>query len=330
MVQGANVAIADLNTRHLAGLQYRLVIVDDLGDAATADHVCRQAAQGSGMVAVVGDEVGALRSACRKAAKAVPYLSAGDEPGTECTTGLYFVGPTVMQRVNALVAYLAGDRKAKRFALVVGADAVSSAATAAAAAAILKAGARVVASIVSGTGGVPAASLTAIAAARPDAVIDTVAQGQTVAVHRARSGSASARTLTWASVFAAGAGAAYASADSKGVLVVTDYLTRDPSLANQAWLRALVRRYGDGAAPSPVGAEVYDAIELRAAALGDGGAIDGASVSGPRGAVTIDAASHGYATLEMKIGLVESGGVVEQLKSGPALEPGPNCVAAAA
>jgi branched-chain amino acid transport system substrate-binding protein len=115
-----------------------------------------------------------------------------------------------------------------------------------------------------------------------------------------------------------------------GTYLVQDYLTTDASPANQAWLAAIARSFGDGAVPSAVGAETYDAVKLVSAAIVKAGSLQGAaiaaatvavSITGPRGSIEIKPTSRGHATLAMHVGRLQPNNAIEQLAVSGALDP---------
>ena len=119
-----------------------------------------------------------------------------------------------------------------------------------------------------------------------------------------------------------------------GALVSDDYLPGDPALTNQAWLAAVVKKYGDGAIPTASGAAMYDAVEFLGAAIKGAGDTNAAAIisasprvtnTGPRGTVQIGAFNRGYATLAAHIGKVNKNYGIDQIEVSPPIAPTVAC-----
>jgi ABC-type branched-subunit amino acid transport system substrate-binding protein len=330
-VQGATVALARANADHLAGSrQLRFVRVDDGSNPDAAAKACSDLVLKDHVVAIVGFELGASLDACNRAAAPanVPYF-AGVPPGTViCYPNVFVFGFTPSQQVMPLIDYLVHKQLAKTFYVVATDDPLARSATARAAASI------------QGDGGVllgstfrPAQTtdfgpeVAKIAAARPDVVLDALISSDLISFHRQFGANPRAGGTKQASLWLDGAAARSIGPAAVGLVVSQDYNSADPSPANKAWLAALVGRFGDGAVPTSIGAEVYDATLSLASAIDRAqstsgaaitSAVSGVSIDGPRGPIQVAQDAHGYASVSAHIGRVNASYAIDVVDvSGP-------------
>jgi urea transport system substrate-binding protein len=332
-IQGASVAIADVKLRQAAGVwKLRLVQVNDQSDATAARQACASLASTDRVAAIVGVESASPRDACASAARAagVPYLWVGRSTGSECTRDAFYLSPLPGQRMTALVQFLIQQRHLKRFYVVGDSSAESTTLLGAATVLIRTLGGTVLASDL-----LPAVPNFAqvngrIALARPDVTIDALSGSAQSSYYAAVSADQALAKTPFASLDLDETAANEITPAAAGIYVARDYLSADPAAGNQAWLTALISRYGDGAVPTASGAQVYDAIELLAASIRTASsptpaailqAMTGVSVDGPGGSVAIKAASHGYPTLAMHIGRLDSSHLVSQLFVTQPIDP---------
>jgi ABC-type branched-subunit amino acid transport system substrate-binding protein len=332
-IQGATVAVADVNKDLLAGRTLQLVTVDDSAGPAAA---CQSLVEQDHVVAIVGVEDAAARSACSASLRQlqVPYLAARGADSGQCSTNMFFLDLTPLQRVVGLVTYFVATLQARRFYLVSSDTAAGRALAASAGGVIEQAGGAVVKTAFAAPGAPPAQAISIIPASKPDAVIDLRTGADALAFQQAYSASAAVSGYPHGSLGLDALSLGALGASGAGAYVATDYLSTDPAPGNTEWLAAVNKRYGDGAVPSATGAAAYDGVELVAEALGRAGIAGGpqvlgeltrVSVSGPRGDVRIAAGNHGYSTLGAHIGRIKPSGVIEQLQISPPIEPAVTC-----
>lgn len=319
------------------GRQLELVRADDAGAPEIARQVCSRLASVDRVVAIIGTEESATRAACSKAAGAagVPYYAAGGSDSKDCAPNTYYLGAVPAQRATALVEFLRTARAFNRF-YIVGSDSNASRAMVSATGheVDVHGGAVVAISVVSANVASIKAALDGIARARPDVVVEALEAADQVEFQRQVAADSRTALLPRASLDMGIGGASAIGPGVSGTYVVQDYLPTDPSPANQAWLAAVSKSFGDGAIPSAVGAETYDAVELVSAAIIHAGTTDGAAIAaatvavmitGPRGPVQIKPATRGHATLTMHLGRLQSSYAVEQLAVSGAIDPVLTC-----
>ena len=324
-VQGATVAIADVNSRQAAGASMlRLVQVDDRSNAAAAKQACASLVSAAHVAAIVGVESAGPQDSCTSAARTagVPYLAVEGSARSECAEDVFHLSPPTGQRVTALVQYLIGQRHLRRFYVVGDSSLESAALLGAAVGQIATLGGSSVASELL-PGSPDFAQLgRRISLARPDVTIDALSGPAQVQYYAAMASDLRMAKMPFASLELDEIAATNITSPPAGIYLARDYLSADASPGNQAWLTALIARYGDGAVPTALGAQAYDAIELLAASVRKAGgstparittALTDVSVDGPRGSVEIRTGSHGYPTLGMHIGRLDPGHLVSQL-----------------
>ena len=337
VMQAATVAVDAANAARVSSAKpVTLVTADDGGSPDKALAACQRLA-GRGVIAIVGAQDAPDRAACAQAASAnrIPYIAVGPAGAGECYSGAFFVGMTTGQPASAIASFLHGQGLGQRAFIVESTGAASQAISAAFGQAIASVGGAVLSKQVVSDATLDYGDvLAAIAAARPDVVVDSLSGAGAVAFQEQAAADPAVRALPRAGAGVDPAEAARAGPAFEGVLVAGDYLTSDPAPENQAWLRSLVGRYGDGAVPTAAGAETDDAVLLvlaasAHAASGDPAAIGDAltqvSVTGPRGAVQIKPGGHGHATLVAHVGKVGAGRAIAQVAATPPLDPMTAC-----
>ena len=332
--QGAKVAVAEINARAVHdGKQIELVRADDSGDPEIARQVCSRLVSVDRVVAIIGAEASAARAACSKAAAAasVPYYAVGRSDGKDCSGNTFYLGAVPAQGASALVQFFRTTLAYRSF-YIVGSDATESRAMVSAAAheVDVQGGSVVAVSLVSATAASIKATLDGIARSRPDVLVEALPAGDQAEFQRQLAADSRLARQPRASLDMGMGPASSSGAGVSGTYLVQDYLTTDASPANQAWLAAIGRSFGDGAVPSAVGAETYDAVKLVSAAIVKAGSLQGAaiaaatvavSITGPRGSIEIKPTSRGHATLAMHVGRLQPNNAIEQLAVSGALDP---------
>lgn len=330
-IQGATVALARANADHLAGSrQLRFVRVDDGSTSEIAAKACSDLVLKDHVVAIVGFESGVMLDACNRAAApaSVPYFAGVPSGTVVCYPNVFVFGFTPNQQVVPLIDYLVHKQLAKTFYIVATDDPLARSSAAQAAASIKGDGGVLIGSVYR-----PAQTtdfgpdIAKITAGKPDVVLDAIIGADQVAYHRQLGADPRVVRTKQASLRVDAAAARSIGPTSVGLLVSQDFNSADPSPTTKAWLAALVGKFGDGAVPSSIGAEMYDATLFMASAMDraqstSGAAIisgaSGVSIEGPRGHVQVAPDAHGYATVSAHIGRVNASYVIDVVDvSGP-------------
>jgi urea transport system substrate-binding protein len=121
--------------------------------------------------------------------------------------------------------------------------------------------------------------------------------------------------------------------DAQGIFISASYLTNIDSPANQKFLAAMKKKFGDKLlTPNDLSVPEYDAVYLYKAAVEKAKTADvdpvikalaEVSFAGPRGSVQMDKQRH--APLTMYLGEVQRDGSVKVVKTFPKVDPGDQC-----
>jgi urea transport system substrate-binding protein len=121
--------------------------------------------------------------------------------------------------------------------------------------------------------------------------------------------------------------------DAQGIFISASYLTNIDSPANQKFLAAMKKKFGDKLlTPNDLSVPEYDAVYLYKAAVEKAKTTDvdpvikalaEVSFGGPRGSVQMDKQRH--APLTMYLGEVQGDGSVKVVKTFPKVDPGDQC-----
>jgi urea transport system substrate-binding protein len=332
-IQGATVAITEVNSHQVAGaFTLQLVQIDDRSDAGAAKQACAGLVSTEHVAAILGAESATPGEACASVARSagIPYLLVGGTAPSDCTPDVVYMGPLPDQRVTALVQFLIQQAHLTRFYVVGDSSPESSVLLSAAAGQIKTLGGSVLASERLPTNPDFGKLGQRIAAAHPDVTIDALSGPSQARFYAAVASDPRLSQMRFASLQMDEAAANGITASAAGIYLARDYLSADPAPGNQAWLAAMISRYGDGAIPTSLGAQAHDAIELLAGSIHIAAsskpdaivrALTSASVDGPRGMVKIQAASHGYSTLSMHIGRLDASHLVRQLYVSQPIDP---------
>jgi urea transport system substrate-binding protein len=338
VIQGANLALDDINAHHLAGnRRLEFVQVDDATDPQTAQQVCTRLVTQDQVVAIVGSENTPSRAACNQAAESqgIPYFAGNGTGGNVCYPNMFFFGLVPNQQVNPLVDYLIQKQGLKSF-FILGSDyAPPKGSVAVAQKEIPAQGGRILAVTYEPLNTTQFSSDVArIAAAKPDVIMDALVGNDQIPYHKQVRDDPRTANIPQASLQMNEAVARAIGPEAVGIYVADDYITGDPSAANRAWKAALTKKYGSRAQPSFFAAEAYDATEFLAAAMRRANSAEGkaiidavthVSIKGPRGTIVIKPDSHGYATLATHIGRVASDYSIEQIAVTPPVAPVVSC-----
>ena len=276
------------------------------GDAGLAPAEASQAAlklwKGSGAGAVIGMHDSAVRGALVGLFKGqVPYFYTPVYEGTECAKGTYMNGETPQQQLQPVIPWIAAERKPKKWYLI-GNDYVWGRSTNAAAKGyIQQTGAQVV-----GDEYLPFtvdnfdASLARIRDSGADAVLVSLVGGASVGFNKAFASFGLAdKALRLGTLIEENTLAGIGLANAKNLYSSAGYFANITTPAATAFAAAYSKRFGaqapalNGLAESTYeGFLMLEAIAKKAGALTVAkmdAACEGASYSGPRGAVTMKA-----------------------------------------
>jgi len=316
-IQGATVAIAQANSAHMAGKK-RLVLVnaDDQSGPDGAGRACAALVSRDHVVAIVGLESTAAITACSRAISAanVPYFAALPSGASVCLANMFVFGFTPNQQVTPLIDYLARNQSSRTFYLLATDEAVARDSFRVAALKIHDGGGSIVGTTYRPAGTAQFGSdIAAIAAARPDVVLTGLVGEDEVVFQKQFRSEPRVAGIKQAGLWLDAATARAIGPAAVGVFVSQDFNSADTSPATQAWLTALLTKFGDGAIPTSIGAEAYDATLSASTAIsraqstsGEAIATAAAAVSfeGPRGPIKLLPGEHGYATVATHIGRV--------------------------
>jgi urea transport system substrate-binding protein len=342
VVQGANLALDEINRRHLAGanLKLQFVQVDDATDPKTAQQACTQLVTQDQVVAIVGSENTPSRAACEAAIQAqnLPYFAGNGTGGNVCYPNMFFFGIAPNQQVTPLVDHLVQKQGLKKFYILASDYAPPKGSVAVAAKQVPADGGTIIATTYEPLNTTQFSSDVAkIAAAQPDVVLSGLVGNDQIPFHKQLGDDSRTKSIKQASFQMNEAIARAVGPEAVGIFVADDYITGDPTAANRAWVEALKKKYGSKAQPSFFAAETYDATMYMAAAMKKAGTTDAKAVidavtkvtiDTERGHVVIKDGSHGYATLAAHIGQVNSSYDIDQLSVTPPVDPQVTCPAA--
>jgi branched-chain amino acid transport system substrate-binding protein len=342
VIQGANLALDDINAKHLAGpnVKFQYVQVDDATDPQTAQQVCTQLVARDQVVAIVGSENTPSRAACETAiqSQSLPYFAGNGTGGNVCYSNMFFFGLAPNQQVVPLVDYLTQKLSLKRYYILASDYAPPKGSVAIAAKQVPADGGTIIATTYEPLNTTQFSSDVAkIAAAQPDVVLSGLVGNDQIPYHKQLGDDPRTRSFKQASFQMNEAIAQAVGPEALGVIVADDYITGDPTAANKAWIAALKKKYGSKAQPSFFAAETYDAALYLAASMKKAGSQDAKSVIGAatkvsvdteRGHVVVKDTSHGYATLAAHIGQVDKDYSIQQISVTPPVDPVVQCPSA--
>lgn len=339
VIQGANLALDDINSRHLAGenLKLQFVQVDDATDPKTAQQVCTQLVTQDQVVAIVGSENTPSRAACEAAIQAqnLPYFAGNGTGGNVCYPNMFFFGIAPNQQVSPLVDYMTQKQNAKRW-YILGSDyAPPKGSVAVANKQIPADGGSILATTYEPLNTTQFSSDVAkIAAAQPDVLLNALVGNDQIPFQKQIGSDPRTKGIKQASLQMNEVIARAVGPEAVGVFVSDDYITGDRSAANKVWVAAMQKKYGARAQPSFFAAETYDAAIYMAAAMKKAGgtsaqsvidAVTRVSIDTERGHIVIKGGSHGYATLAAHIGQVNSDYGIDEISVTAPVDPVVQC-----
>ncbi len=339
VIQGANLALDDINSRHLAGsnLKLQFVQVDDATDPKTAQQVCTQLVTQDQVVAIVGSENTPSRAACEAAIQGqnLPYFAGNGTGGNVCYSNMFFFGIAPNQQVLPLTDYMTQKQNVKKW-YILGSDyAPPKGSVAIADKQIPAAGGSILATTYEPLNTTQFSSDVAkIAAAQPDAILNALVGNDQIPFQKQIGDDPRTRSIKEASLQMNEVIAKAVGPEAVGVFVSDDYITGDSSAANKAWVAAMQKKYGSKALPSFFAAETYDATVYMAAAMKKAGGTGAQSVIGAvtkvsadteRGHIVIKDGSHGYASLAAHIGQVNKDYGIDEISVTPPVDPVVQC-----
>ncbi len=339
VIQGANAALDEINSKHLAGnnIKIQYVQVDDATDPKTAQQVCTQLVTQDQVVAIVGSENTPSRAACETAVQSqnLPYFAGNGTGGNVCYSNMFFFGLAPNQQVSPLVDYLTKQQGLKKYYILASDYAPPKGSVAIARKQVPADGGTILAETYEPLNTTQFSSDVAkIAAAQPDVVLSGLVGNDQIPFHKQLGDDPRTKNLKQASFQMNEAIAKAVGPESVGIYVADDYITGDSSAANKAWIAALQKKYGSKAQPSFFAAETYDAAMYMAAAMTKAGGTDAAkvisavtnvSIDTERGHVVVKPTSHGYATLAAHIGQVNKDYGIDQISVTPPVDPVVQC-----
>lgn len=341
VIQGATLALEEINAKHLAGagIKLQFVQVDDATDPKTAQQVCTQLVTQDQVIAFVGSENTPSRAACETAIQSqnLPYFAGNGTGGNVCYSNMFFFGIAPNQQVSPLVDYLTQKQSVKKFYILASDYAPPKGSVAVAAKQVPADGATIVATTYEPLNTTQFSSDVAkIAAAQPDLILTALVGNDQIPFHKQLGDDPRTKNIKQASLQMNEAIAKAVGAAAVGIFVANDYISGDSSAANKTWVDAMTKKFGSKAQPSFFAAETYDATMFMAAAMKKAGSTDGSkviaavtktSIDGPRGHIVIKDTSHGYATLAAHIGQVTKDFTISEIATTPPVDPVITCPA---
>lgn len=339
VIQGANVALDEINNKHLAGsnLKLQFVQVDDATDPKTAQQVCTQLVTRDQVVAIVGSQNTPSRAACEAAIQSqnLPYFAGNGTGGNVCYKNMFFFGIAPNQQVEPLVDYLTQKQGLKKYYILASDYAPPKGSVAVAAKQVPGVNGAIMATTYEPLNTTQFSSDVAkIAAAKPDVVLSGLVGNDQIPFHKQLGDDPRTKNLKQASLQMNEAIAKAVGPESVGIYVADDYITGDPSSANKAWVAAMKKKYGSKAQPSFFAAETYDAAMMMAAAMKKAGGPDAnkvissvtkVAIDTERGHIVVKDGSHGYATLAAHIGRVNQQYGIDQIAVTNPVAPEVTC-----
>ena len=333
-IQGATVAVAQANAAHLGGKkQLVLVKADDQSSPDAAGRACSTLVSKDHVVAILGLESTAAITACSRAISAanIPYFAAFPSGEDVCLANVFVFGFTPNQQVSPLIDFLARKQSAWTFYILASDEALARDSFRVAALRIQDGGGTLVGTSYRPPGTVQFGSdIAMIAAAKPDVVLEGLVGDDEIAFQKQFRSDRRVAGIKQASLWLNAATARSIGPPAVGIFVAQDFNPVDTSPATQAWLGALLSKYGDGAIPSSIGAEMYDAALVAVEAIGHAQSTSGEAIAtaaaavsfeGPRGTIQLLPGEHGYATVATHIGRVNPALGIDVMETINAVPP---------
>jgi urea transport system substrate-binding protein len=246
------IAVERANLDHAAGRKIVLVTGDDASDPKTSAQVCARFVIEEKVQAIIGAQPTPSRLACNQAAvkAGLPYIAASRSAGDICLPNMFYVGQVPNQFVLPLADYLL-KQNFKRIYLV-GAD-YSAPRTALA---LAKKEIEAHGGTVVGLSFSPqdtsdfSADLGEIAAAKPDAVLQSLTGTGIVTFHRQFADDPRVKGIALADNFLLESMVRALGKDADGVYVASSYYAAIDTPANHEFAAALKAKFGDRSRPT--------------------------------------------------------------------------------
>jgi urea transport system substrate-binding protein len=326
------VAVERANAENLAGRKIVLVPADDASDPKTSAQVCARLVIEEKVQAIIGAQPTPSRLACNQAAvrAGLPYIAASGSAGDICLPNMFYVGQVPNQFVLPLADYLL-TQNLKRIYLL-GADySAPRAALAMAKAEIEAHGGEVVGMSFSPQDTSDfSADLGKIAAAKPDALLQSLTGTGIVTFHRQFANDPRVKGIALADNFLLESMARALGKDVDGVYVASSYYAAIDTKANRAFIDAMRAKFGDKVVPDYWAVYATNALGLLVQAVKQAGpspkavmaALARGRYDGVAGPITI---VRNYAAEATYIGRAKADGTIVVLQQTPGVQPQLSC-----
>ncbi len=326
------VAVERANATNAAGRKIVLVTADDASDPKISAQVCARLVLEEKVQAIIGAQPTPSRLACNQAAvKAeLPYIAASGSAGDICLPNMFYVGQVPNQFVLPLADYLL-KQNLKRIYLF-GADYSAPRAALALAKTEIEAHGGMVVGLSFGPQDTSdfSADLGKIAAAKPDAVLQSLTGAGIVTFHRQFANDPRVKGIALGDNFLLESMVRALGKDADGVYVASSYYAALDTPANHEYTAAMKTKFGDTVTPDYWAVYATNALGLLAQAVKRAGsdpkAVTGAlahghyeGVAGPISIV------HNYAAEATYIGRAKADGTIVVLEHTPDVQPLLSC-----
>ncbi|HTI17347.1 MAG TPA: substrate-binding protein [Trinickia sp.] len=336
IVQSAQLAVDEINAKGgILGRQVTLEVADDGSGAAGAQKAFDSLIFDKKVDALISAETSAARNA------GLPIVSRGKVPfvytsfyeGRSCNRNMYVDGWVPDQQVAPVVDYFMNHDHAKTFFLIGSDYAFGRGMLDFTKAYIEKKGGKVIGNEYLPMDGSDWTSIISkLQAAKPDAIITSTAGGAPNVTLTKQLRAAGVK-VPYGNLAVDEGTAKSMGADAAGIFMSGSYVTSIDSPANQAFLAAMKKRFGnDLKTPNDLSVPEYEAVYLYKAAVEKAGSFASAKVipalaqvsfMGPRGTIQMDKQRH--APLTMYLSQVQPDGSVKVIQSFSHLDPGAQC-----
>jgi len=326
------VAVERANAMNLAGRKIVLVTGDDASDPKTSAQVCARFVIEEKVQAIIGAQPTPSRLACNQAAEkaGLPYIAASGSAGDICLPNMFYVGQVPNQFVLPLADYLL-KQNLKRIYLF-GADySAPRAALTLAKNEIEAHGGTVVGLSFSPQDTADfSADLGKIAAAKPEAVLQSLTGTGIVTFHRQFANDPRVKGIALADNFLLESMVRALGKDADGVYVASSYYAAIDTPANHEFAAALKAKFGDQVTPDYWAVYASNALGLLAQVVKQAGAdpkavkeaLAHAHYDGIAGPISI---VENYAAEATYIGRAKADGTIAVLEHSAEVRPELSC-----
>jgi ABC-type branched-subunit amino acid transport system substrate-binding protein len=326
------VAVERANAGNAAGRKIELVTGDDASDPRTAAQVCARFVIEEKVQAIIGAQPTPSRLACNQAAvkAGLPYIAASGSAGDICLPNMFYVGQVPNQFVLPLADYLL--KQGFKHLYLLGADYSAPRA----ALRLAKADIEAHGGTVVGMSFTPqdtsdfSADLGKIAAAKPDAVLQSLTGVGIVTFHRQFANDPRVTGIKLADNFLLESMAKALGKDVAGVYVASSYYASIDTPANIAFKAAIQSKFGPQSIPDYWSVYATNALGLLAQAVKQAGpdpkaviaALAHAHYDGVAGPISI---VRNYAAEITYIGEAKGDGTIAVLEHSAEVQPELSC-----